>query len=600
MLLIATNVSADPSTDICYGQLSGLAWDEGKLIDSLQASSIEECQDKCTSQPGCHSISYHPTMSYSCQLMEKVITDVMPTNGGQCSRSKDDRDCRTYFQKPCGDNTYGVPTDEILLSYDDPNVTGNPNMQHNPCWDERFSEHAYICPDWIYLEPDCHYLPTGDDQADYKATTTSSLNLTEVFTMAYDMGAMAFTISYHDWQGETFDQRDGNTVFRSSVYSMAGCDVPSKCIHWQTVDCTPRKKSNFLAQRSEPTANALGRPGFYIRASTAQDGIWMSDRDRQELIGQVRAQMGACQATFGRALEDADWEKYFDHLDKEKKRKMITSWIVSGVTFVLSLIPGGVGAEGGLLVLFDVGSLARRLAKPDVSNFIRNIPKLGPRFGDKVVNYLARMADDKDKQSSIKSSIDHALSAAVSGTSKSAQVQTLEDRSADDALHELYTSSLTELSIKLPDMPNSMLWALRLQFDKGANVEESDCSVDGQKKRIRALTNILQGLQNLGKHECQYHGGGHGTSYWSETIYGLCHFHNSDDDHGYKFCTGERGCKSRDCADSFRYKCEYDGFVIPEDQKASVLKMAQDNKDDGICSVLPPIDSVDFGDVHCS
>lgn len=488
------------------------------------------------------------------------------------------------------DEDYGVDLKEVeKIIYD---VNGIEELKKQPCEDKRFDDgsHGGECPEWLYL-PNCRYLPAGAAEAENQLTITTSKNLTEVLTLAYDMGAEAFQID-HDAHSS-----DGSTVFIQTVANGdRDCHVPSKCIHWPTVDCTPLLQHSVHSSQ-HVDSDDLGRPGLYIKVRTApNESAWMSEKVRTEFMGDAGIWQNQCMADLRAAIDVANFQDYFDNLAAARRRNMYDNLIVSGVLWVLSCV--SIPFPGGALAILDAGAVAERLAGKEVTEWLLTNFK---KNGESLVNFFDKFERSVGAHWAVFASVNGMIKASVDEKLSEVESKSLTTVAVHDALFILTADINADALESMKHMPNSMLVALGSMWDN--RVPNSSCTLDGQAKLVSDLDRVFQGVVDLGKHTIHQEGGSRSPC-GRETIWGLCHFHNSDDDHGYQFCHGTRVCchvpNGHKCPNPFEYFCDYDGYVIPRQFQYYVQRTALENNETNE-DMRPPnrIDSVDFGDVHC-
>merc|ERR1739848_468339 len=68
----ATPAPAQPG-NICYGELTGLAAQEGGSVRTVWTKSNTDCQKSCTETAGCDSISFCPRYREGCYLKDREV-----------------------------------------------------------------------------------------------------------------------------------------------------------------------------------------------------------------------------------------------------------------------------------------------------------------------------------------------------------------------------------------------------------------------------------------------------------------------------------------------------------------------------------------------
>jgi len=91
--------SLPPGTSTCFGELAGLAIDEGAGIGEVDTGSATVCQDACAGNDHCQSISF--SHHWGCFLKSKSFI------GGEAARKKGD--FKTYYKTSCQAPPVPVP-----------------------------------------------------------------------------------------------------------------------------------------------------------------------------------------------------------------------------------------------------------------------------------------------------------------------------------------------------------------------------------------------------------------------------------------------------------------------------------------------------------
>ncbi|CAE6922422.1 unnamed protein product [Symbiodinium natans] len=88
-----------PTTPGCFGELPGLAQNEGGSVGQVSTSSASECQNSCEQNPACNSVSF--CREWGCFLKDRSFT------GTEATQQKGS--CRTFFKMPCSVTTTPKP-----------------------------------------------------------------------------------------------------------------------------------------------------------------------------------------------------------------------------------------------------------------------------------------------------------------------------------------------------------------------------------------------------------------------------------------------------------------------------------------------------------
>lgn len=89
-----------PSASLCYGELAGLASDEGGAVGTVWTQSASECKRRCSESDQCKSVSFCRQWS-GCWLKDRTLS------GGEATQLKSD--CKTLYKKQCDDSRGPVP-----------------------------------------------------------------------------------------------------------------------------------------------------------------------------------------------------------------------------------------------------------------------------------------------------------------------------------------------------------------------------------------------------------------------------------------------------------------------------------------------------------
>jgi len=88
----STSIPAMPT--ICYGELQGVAAEEGNGVGEIKTLSLQECRQACSQNELCKSAAFCPEFE-GCYLKDKPIFS-------ENERTQKFYDCQTTYQKPCG------------------------------------------------------------------------------------------------------------------------------------------------------------------------------------------------------------------------------------------------------------------------------------------------------------------------------------------------------------------------------------------------------------------------------------------------------------------------------------------------------------------
>jgi len=88
--------------DDCYGELDGLAIDEGNGVEGdISTTSPERCMARCSAHTNCKSVSFCPQWS-GCWLKDRSFSGSEPT--------REHSECRTLYKRACSPTPAPAPT----------------------------------------------------------------------------------------------------------------------------------------------------------------------------------------------------------------------------------------------------------------------------------------------------------------------------------------------------------------------------------------------------------------------------------------------------------------------------------------------------------
>jgi hypothetical protein len=88
--------------DVCYGELSYLAVEEGSTVgQQLYTASSDRCKEACTDTQECNSLTLCPQWS-GCWMKDRRF------DGGEDTRELGE--CKTYFKRPCSSTVVPAPS----------------------------------------------------------------------------------------------------------------------------------------------------------------------------------------------------------------------------------------------------------------------------------------------------------------------------------------------------------------------------------------------------------------------------------------------------------------------------------------------------------